>query len=70
MKSGLLLSFIEGPLTSVSELQARTGPSLREISVTTRGRPNTTGADTASLAAGGREPNQGLPHVLSLLNEA
>ena len=64
MKSDPILRFVEGPLTSVSELQARTGPSLQGISVTTRRRSNTTGADTVSFAPWGRETNQVFPVML------
>ena len=54
-------NIIQGPLTSVSGHRATTGPRLQKTSVTTRGRSNTTGADTAGLASWGREINQVLP---------
>ena len=63
-------NFIQGPLTPFSGHQATTGPRLQRISVTTRGRSNTTGADTARLAPWGREINQVFPVIFFKLKSS
>ena len=61
---------IQGPLTSVSGHRATTGPRLQRTSVTTRGRSNITGADTAGLASWGREINQVFPVIFFKLKSS